>query len=266
MGKDPDRLQALMDRSYKRWRDHDDVVRAKFDKKEITEKEAREKSWGYEDFVAQCSPEEKLAVMIGNFNYQVCNGGFSQYHDNHYDAFADDLVRELRKVQNAKTFKGMPKVVALLETAIPFFNELEEYSASSRDCYCSEDDECYCDDTSDEDELYQQLNELDDKFYEIDKQFLVEAEMLFDNDLNYVGDQLEMGEAVKISKEDLPKLKPKVKLIGQDGNAFNLIRLTKRALEKAGLKEEAKEFRKKALNAGSYDKVIQLCMQYADVR
>ena len=60
-------------------------------------------------------------------------------------------------------------------------------------------------------------------------------------------------------------MKPKVKLIGKDGNAFNLIGLTAKALKRAGLPNQAQEFTKRAFAAGSYDEVIRLCMSYCEV-
>ena len=60
--------------------------------------------------------------------------------------------------------------------------------------------------------------------------------------------------------------KPIVKLIGEDGNVFNIMGLTSRALKEAGMPEKAKEFTDKAFNAKSYDEVIQLAMEYCEVK
>jgi len=59
--------------------------------------------------------------------------------------------------------------------------------------------------------------------------------------------------------------KPKCKLIGQDGNVFNIIGIVAKTLKRAGLKQRADEFSKKALGAHSYDEVLQLCTEYVDV-
>ena len=59
--------------------------------------------------------------------------------------------------------------------------------------------------------------------------------------------------------------KPKVKLSGQDGNVFNLIGICARALEKAGLKDEAKEMRSAVFVAKSYDESLQIMMRYCEV-
>lgn len=59
--------------------------------------------------------------------------------------------------------------------------------------------------------------------------------------------------------------KPKVKLIGQDGNVFAIIGRVSAALKKAGFPEKAKEFADAAFKADSYDAVLRLCMKYVDV-
>lgn len=57
-----------------------------------------------------------------------------------------------------------------------------------------------------------------------------------------------------------------VKLIGEDGNVFNIIGLVSKALKKAGFKDEATSYTDKAFSCGSYDEVLQLTMDYVNVR
>jgi hypothetical protein len=59
--------------------------------------------------------------------------------------------------------------------------------------------------------------------------------------------------------------KPKVKLVGEDGNVFNIIGRVLRALNQAGLSDKAQEFQRRALAAHSYDEVLQLAMEYTEV-
>ena len=63
----------------------------------------------------------------------------------------------------------------------------------------------------------------------------------------------------------MEKTKPIVELIGKDGNVFNLIGLTKKALVKAGMQDEGNEFVRKAYRAGSYDEVLNLIFEYCEV-
>ena len=56
----------------------------------------------------------------------------------------------------------------------------------------------------------------------------------------------------------------KVKLVGEDGNVFNIIGLVQKALRKAGQHDKAKEFAEKAVKSGSYDEVLVLLHDYVD--
>ena len=68
------------------------------------------------------------------------------------------------------------------------------------------------------------------------------------------------------SKEDtiMEKQKPKVKLIGKDGNAFFILGTVRKALVKEGMEREAEEFMEKA-TSGDYDNLLKVVMDYVDV-
>mgnify|MGYP001603400111 FL=1 len=57
-----------------------------------------------------------------------------------------------------------------------------------------------------------------------------------------------------------------VLLTGQDGNVFLIIGRVSKALKRAGYAEAAKEFGAAAMNAPSYDAVLQLCMRIVNVQ
>jgi hypothetical protein len=59
--------------------------------------------------------------------------------------------------------------------------------------------------------------------------------------------------------------KPRCKLIGKDGNVFNLIGLAAKTLEKAGLREEAKDLQVKVFDCDSYDSALRLIGQYVEI-
>ena len=62
----------------------------------------------------------------------------------------------------------------------------------------------------------------------------------------------------------MEKQKPRVKLIGRDGNAFFILGTVKKALLKQGMEQEAKQFMKEA-TAGDYDNLLRVVMEYVDV-
>jgi len=63
----------------------------------------------------------------------------------------------------------------------------------------------------------------------------------------------------------MEKVKPECKLLGEDGNVFNIICLVSRALKKDEQEDKAKEFRTKAMECSSYDEVLRLTDEYVDV-
>ena len=58
--------------------------------------------------------------------------------------------------------------------------------------------------------------------------------------------------------------RPKVKLIGEDGNAFYIIGKVSRALKDAGMPDKAEEFLKEA-TSGDYNHLLATCDKYVIV-
>ena len=59
--------------------------------------------------------------------------------------------------------------------------------------------------------------------------------------------------------------KPKAKLIGADGNVFNLIGIASRSLKRAGQNDKATEMLERVMNSGSYDEALSIIMEYVEV-
>lgn len=59
--------------------------------------------------------------------------------------------------------------------------------------------------------------------------------------------------------------KPKLSLIGQDGNAFAILGLVKMAAKKAGWDKQAIKCFVNEATGGDYDNLLQTCMKYFDV-
>lgn len=59
--------------------------------------------------------------------------------------------------------------------------------------------------------------------------------------------------------------KPTAKLVGQDGNVFNLIGICSKALKKAGMQDKAKEMAERCFQAKSYDEALQIMSDYCDL-
>lgn len=59
--------------------------------------------------------------------------------------------------------------------------------------------------------------------------------------------------------------KIQVKLIGQDGNIFNLVGITTKELEKNGQRKQANEMAGRVFNSGSYDEALRIISEYVDI-
>ena len=62
-----------------------------------------------------------------------------------------------------------------------------------------------------------------------------------------------------------PQTKPTVKLIGQDGNAFSVMGLVKKALKHAGADKEYIDKYLNAAKSGDYDYLLAVSMEYVNV-
>jgi hypothetical protein len=59
--------------------------------------------------------------------------------------------------------------------------------------------------------------------------------------------------------------KPRCKLVGENGNIFNLMGIASRTLKEAGLEEQAAELRDRIFKSESYDRALQIIMEYVEI-
>jgi hypothetical protein len=62
----------------------------------------------------------------------------------------------------------------------------------------------------------------------------------------------------------VPKTSIKVKLVGEDGNAFSIIGRVCRALREGGRSDLIESFKQEA-TAGNYDNLLRVVMNYVEV-
>ncbi len=109
----------------------------------------------YDQFVFQLDFDEKVAVLAGNLNYQVENGGFMQWADNGYISQMDALSIVLEQIDTETTNK-----VAHMLRHVADLTQDDEYQRCDG---AWEDFVSGCD-------------HLDTDFYKINQQFLDEVE------------------------------------------------------------------------------------------
>jgi hypothetical protein len=59
--------------------------------------------------------------------------------------------------------------------------------------------------------------------------------------------------------------KPVAKVLGKDGNVFNLISICSTALKNAGLKAQANEMTNKVMSSVSYHEALSIMGQYCEL-
>lgn len=60
-------------------------------------------------------------------------------------------------------------------------------------------------------------------------------------------------------------MKPECKLIGENGNIFNLMGIASRTLKHHGMREQAEEMKARIRESRSYDDAIQIIMDYVKI-
>lgn len=267
--------QHLMNVAYARWQKDGDL-------------EGKSTS----EFHAVLPEDQRKAVLLGNLNYQVGNGGFSQWVGNGCACDCSEVMEILEEMGTELALK----VHSMLERIRPYLEcdgaessgccgnywEQEEEEHEDMCCECNGNSEIWVEDEDDEedgghyekcgscDDGYSRwtetvdspeglalAEEMDSPYYEIMDEFMVEANKF-----------LKGEELVKAKKEDVQpvktKTKPRVKLVGEDGNAFAILGRVKNALTRAGLREEAEKFIKEAMS-GDYNHLLATATDYVEV-
>ena len=143
-------IDDLMNRAYTRWQEN--------------------KDWDMKRFRNSLNALERIAVYPGNLNYQVTNGGFSQWYDNGYycvetwkslvDLCETILNLNLNGVDNSS-------VSAVKNILVEFGNRVDDHEACGRSMWYDGEDvsETPC------------VNDLDDDFYQVNEKFLDAVEV-----------------------------------------------------------------------------------------
>jgi len=178
-----------------------------------------------EDWFDGLSEIERAAVALGKLNQQVCNGGFDQWHDNRYGKIMVETCREAMAAMPQTS--AVQTVAALVAQYYKFWEEaLEEYMEADRKC----DDCVNCGNCCDfpDDLLYQKLEALDenidDAYYDVNDQFLRDCNDHFTTLVDAMLTNQEVAVLTSPGSIDIAPVvsetKPRVKLLGGDGNAF----------------------------------------------
>lgn len=133
--------QALMNVAYDRWHKNE---------------------WSYEEMLDACTQSEREAVLLGNLNYQVNNGGFIQWVDNGYATRIAEVVDVLESVGGST----ISNIISMLNRVYPYLNEGFKNKGCAGEYFLRMDDEEY-------EDMIADLDELDSRFYAANEEFMV---------------------------------------------------------------------------------------------
>jgi hypothetical protein len=224
------------------------------------------------EFVQSLSPLYKAAVQLGNFNYQIGNGGFLQWHDNGYSEDLKDLliICKRGRSQGIQIFEEVEKLLReFQDLGVP--EEYDDTEMSSIPCHC--DGDPLCDDCDglgyiEEEMFIDGFQEFADRIRELklDSRYY----QLGDNDvLNAYQEFLDrIDEDVQATKDPVnyERRKPIVKMIGENGNIFNLLGLACRKLKEVGQKDQVEELQEQVFSCHSYNQALVKIGEYVDIR
>lgn len=220
-----------------------------------------------DDWFDSLSEIERAAVALGKLNQQVCNGGFVQWHDNRYGKIMAETCREAMAAMPQTS--AVQAVAALVAQYCKFWEEaLEEYAAADREC----DDCCNCCDCPD-DLLYQKLEALneniDDAYYDVNEPFLRDCNDHFTTLVDAMLTNQEVAVLTSPGSIDIAPVvsetKPRVKLLGGDGNAFVILGACRKSARRSDWSNERIEMVLAEMQEGDYDHLLATACKYFEV-
>lgn len=234
-------------------------------------------------------PQEWLdAFVLAKLNYQVCNGGFSQWVYNGYAILIKETRDALKRMSTETSWK-LWTMVGTLEEHLDGKGQFIEEQDDDQYYTCDncggagtidegdpdeDEHEVTCDncggsgEIEEEGEYYcpgdSQAEKIDEDFdYAISEKFTAEVERYVQGlPLDRVDPQEQRETPVHASCR-YPKVK--VQLVGQDSNAMSIISAVRKALRRAGVSNSEIEQYSQEATGGDYDNVLSTTMKWVVV-
>lgn len=222
--------------------------------------------WTYAEMVDQAGRTYgevvKLFILLGACHHQVCNGGWIQYFDNGYASRergrrdSDDITLHQEMLALfAKYGLHQAKVGAEVYSVMRDFRIVLGDPADGEE----DEDGCGWQEAVNGDEL----NALDARYYKVCDQWAEEIKVLAARWLKTGTNPI--AAIIPTPPVTLPAPRPRVKLVGRDGNAFTIMGLVSAALRKAGAsKAMIDQYRQESMR-GDYDHLLATAMKYCEV-
>lgn len=113
-----------------------------------------------------------------------------------------------------------------------------------------------------EEEYSNMLNMFNDKYHALSEMERITSYEEYINRLN--DENVDIEKAVNVHKNN-QEFKPDCKLIGEDGNVFNLMAIVYRTLQKEGRKDKGEEMQKRVWASQSYNEALHIFMDYVEI-
>ncbi len=131
----------------------------------------KNEGWSYQQFIESLSGCTRAAVLIGNLNYQVENGGFDQWITNNYSIFSGHIIKYLKEI-GTKSAKAVAEILRDVESAYQSQALANDYRRACRSYDRSWPEDGY----DDEEERHLCWDEHDERYYNVREQFMADVE------------------------------------------------------------------------------------------
>jgi len=218
-------------------------------------------SWTYPEDTSSLLPIlDEINELIDEDIQEV--GGLAYYLDDRYPE-AKEKVRDIRigVMELEGKVVGLAVVRAIEELSQQGIEEIKDYLTGQYSDGWGEGFEQRPIKEWREEVEYEEYDEEEDDYYICIDYENHELYLSFWSDKDWEIRLLEEGE--ELIKE-APK-KPICKLIGEDGNIFNLLAIARRSLLRAGLKQEAEEMVDRVTSSNSYGEALRIIGEYVEI-
>ena len=175
-------------------------------------------------------------------------------HLEEIDKLAGDILRKLLEVEHSYSCNE------------PFTKESDVWNHLTNDYRSYKDHgniEKYMNDAFKELKKITELKKIDKNHNEIPNHYRTTANLILNMKLEIrreIASNMEMKEKYGLEE----KLRPDAKMIGEDGNVFNLMGICTKALNKAGYPEKAKEMNNRIMESESYNEALAIMSEYVN--
>lgn len=138
------------------------------------------------EWMTLLTEQEKKAVVVGNLNYQVENGGFVQWVDNGYYLDSEILKKVLTDMDTENSKKILKMVEEVLAETNPnakrigFFGSYWLSDVENDDVYDEDEDSSF-----DNMPSHSSFNNLDEEYYTLNEKFMEEFELFISKEVTH---------------------------------------------------------------------------------